>query len=305
MPSELILIQLNLRFNVTNISLKRLVQNHLMRSAYLILLTFVINNTFSQLYTGVIKDATTDMPLAFVNIGIPKKATGTVSQFDGTFRLTIAEENTPDTLRISMIGYKTKEIPVKIFISDYFILNKAITLEPDIKELSEVIIRPRNMKEVVLGNENNSPNVSAGFLTDDLGSELGTVMKLKDGKTYYLKSCGFNFAKVNYDSIIFRVNIYDLEDGLPGELLISLPIYVTVYRDQRNVIVDLYPYDIKIEEDFVLSLEWLQDLPDKTKAVMFCAGFFGNKVVFRQTSQANWAGFPIGIGIWCKAEFEK
>ena len=65
------------------------------------------------------------------------------------------------------------------------------------------------------------------------------------------------------------------------------------------------PYDIKVDDDFVLSLEWLQDLPDKTKGVMFCAGFFGHKVVFRQTSQADWAGFPIGIGIWCKAEFEK
>lgn len=276
-----------------------------MKSIYIFLFIFSINNAFSQIYSGIIKDASTDQPLAFVNIGIPKKNIGTVSQFDGTFHLNFSEENMTDTLRISMIGYKTQLIPVTKFISDFIQLNKAIILEPDIKELSEVIIRPRNMKEVVLGNDYNSPNVSAGFLTDDLGSELGTVMKLKDGKTYYLKSCGFNFARVNYDSIIFRVNIYDLDDGLPGELLISLPIYITVYRDQKNAVVDLYPYDIKVDDDFVLSLEWLQDLPDKTKAVMFCAGFFGHKVVFRQTSQADWAGFPIGIGIWCKAEFEK
>lgn len=276
-----------------------------MKSIYIFLFIFSINNAFSQIYSGTIKDASTDQPLAFVNIGIPKKNIGTVSQFDGTFHLNFSEENMTDTLRISMIGYKTQLIPVTKFISDFIQLNKAIILEPDIKELSEVIIRPRNMKEVVLGNDYNSPNVSAGFLTDDLGSELGTVMKLKDGKTYYLKSCGFNFARVNYDSIIFRVNIYDLDDGLPGELLISLPIYITVYRDQKNAVVDLYPYDIKVDDDFVLSLEWLQDLPDKTKAVMFCAGFFGHKVVFRQTSQADWAGFPIGIGIWCKAEFEK
>jgi hypothetical protein len=276
-----------------------------MKSIYIFLFIFSINNAFSQIYSGIIKDASTAQPLAFVNIGIPKKNIGTVSQFDGTFHLNFSEENMTDTLRISMIGYKTQLIPVTKFISDFIQLNKAITLDPDIKELSEVIIRPRNMKEVVLGNDFNSPNVSAGFLTDDLGSELGTVMKLKDGKTYYLKSCGFNFARVNYDSIIFRVNIYDLEDGLPGELLISLPIYITVYRDQKNAVVDLYPYDIKVDDDFVLSLEWLQNLPDKTKAVMFCAGFFGHKVVFRQTSQADWAGFPIGIGIWCKAEFEK
>ncbi len=86
--------------------------------------------------------------------------------------------------------------------------------------------------------------------------------------------------------IFFRVNIYSLENGLPGKLLQQLPIYVTAYRNQRNVIVDLKPYGITVDDDFVLSLEWLQDLPDKTKAVMFCAGFFGNKIVYRQVAQS-------------------
>ena len=164
-----------------------------MKSIYIFLFIFSINNAFSQIYSGIIKDASTAQPLAFVNIGIPKKNIGTVSQFDGTFHLNFSEENMTDTLRISMIGYKTQLIPVTKFISDFIQLNKAITLDPDIKELSEVIIRPRNMKEVVLGNDFNSPNVSAGFLTDDLGSELGTVMKLKDGKFCTCKLRQHNF----------------------------------------------------------------------------------------------------------------
>lgn len=290
---------------VTNCIFDRFIQNDFMRIPVFLFFVLLFNNCFSQNYSGMIIDEATNLPLPYVNIGIPKKTIGTVSQQDGSFRLTLPEEHTPDTLRISMIGYKTLLLPVNLFIKEYSNAIKAIAMEPDIRALSEVVIRPRNMKEALLGNDYESPSVSAGFKTDDLGSELGTVMKLKDGKPYYLKSCGFNFAKIEYDSIIFRVNIYDLENGLPGQLLQSLPIYVTAYHNQQNVTVDLYPYDIKIEEDFVLSLEWLQDLPDKKTAVMFCAGFFGNKIVYRQTSQAEWAAFPIGIGIWCKAEYEK
>jgi len=38
---------------------------------------------------------------------------------------------------------------------------------------------------------------------------------------------------------------------------------------------------------------------------MFCAGFFGNKIVYRQTAQDIWRDFPVGIGMWCAAEYEK
>ncbi|MEZ5013037.1 MAG: hypothetical protein R2794_01970 [Chitinophagales bacterium] len=32
-------------------------------------------------------------------------------------------------------------------------------------------------------------------LTDDLGGELGTIMRVKKGKKYYLKGAVFNIAK--------------------------------------------------------------------------------------------------------------
>ena len=45
-----------------------------MKSIYILLFIFSINNTFSQIYSGIIKDASTDQPLAFVNIGKRKIA---------------------------------------------------------------------------------------------------------------------------------------------------------------------------------------------------------------------------------------
>lgn len=266
---------------------------------------FVAMGLSAQVYTGIVSDSTTHEPLPFVSIGIPGKAVGTVAQLDGSYSLVISEAYNNDSIRFSIIGYE----PKNILVSEFKAMTKtnyvAIQLSPREEEIASVLIRPREMKSKVLGNTFDSPAVIAGFTSDDLGSEIGTVMKVKDNKAYYLKSCGVNFARVDYDSIIFRINIYALENGLPGTLKHQLPIYVTVYRDQKNAEIDLRPYAIEISDDFVLGLEWVQDLPEKTKSVMFCAGFFGSKVVYRQTAQDIWRGFPIGIGIWCEAEYEK
>jgi hypothetical protein len=259
----------------------------------------------AQVYNGKVFDAQTSETLPFVSIGIPGKSVGTVAQLDGSFSIVISDAYNNDSIRFSIIGYNTKNI----LVSDLKAMTKTnyieIQLEPREEEIGEVLIRPREMKSKMLGNEFNSNAVIAGFTSDDLGSEIGTVMKVKDDKEYYLKSCGVNFARVDYDSIIFRINIYALENGLPGTLLHQIPIYVTVYRDQKSIEIDLRPYAIEISDDFVLGLEWVQDLPEKTKSVMFCAGFFGNKVVYRQTAQDIWRDFPIGIGMWCEAEYEK
>lgn len=274
--------------------------NNLKLNALRIIIFLFAIPVCAQTYSGKVVDNTTGEPLPFVSIGIPGKSVGTVAQLDGSFELTIGAPFINDSLRFSIIGYKAKLIAI-----DGLPLQSNISLDPNIEELAAIEIVPKKLKEIKLGNSYNSPAIIAGFTTDDLGSELGTVMKIKDGKKYYLKSCGVNFAVVNYDSIIFRINIYDLENGLPGKLIQQLPIYVTVYRNQRSLFVDLKPYSITVDEDFVLSLEWLQDLPEKTKGVAFCAGFFGNKIVYRQVAESDWEDFPVGIGMWCEAEYER
>ena len=259
----------------------------------------------AQVFSGKVLDAKTAETLPFVSIGIPGKSVGTVAQLDGSFNITISDIYNNDSIRFSIIGYEAKKMLVSEFKALATAQKAVIKLQPQDEILSEVMIRPRDMKSKILGNEFDSPSITAGFTSDDLGSEIGTVMKLKDGKDYYLKNCGFNFERVDYDSIIFRINIYNIKNGLPGDLLHQLPIYITVYRDQRSAEVDLRPYNLHIDQDFILSLEWVQDLPEKTKSLMFCAGFFGNKVVYRQVAEDVWRDFPIGIGMWCDAEYEK
>lgn len=62
---------------------------------------------------GEILDQNTREPLMFANMTIGSQNKGTATDIDGKFALNIADEFFSDTLIITMIGYKTKSIPIK------------------------------------------------------------------------------------------------------------------------------------------------------------------------------------------------
>ena len=49
---------------------------------------------------------------------------------------------------------------------------------------------------------------------------------------------------------------------------------------------DLTPYDLVIDEDFFVSIEWIEDLGPGT--LYFSGGFFGSPLIAREVSQGKW-----------------
>ena len=82
--------------------------------------------------SGIVTDQSTSEPLPGVNILAKGTATGTVTDVEGNYRLTVADEVT--TLVFSSIGYET----VEETISDRSTIN--VELAPDIQSLSEVVV---------------------------------------------------------------------------------------------------------------------------------------------------------------------
>ncbi|MDX3914626.1 MAG: TonB-dependent receptor [Pseudosphingobacterium sp.] len=87
--------------------------------------------TFQQFVSGVVRDEK-GLPLQGVSIKIKGTNTGTTSNVDGLYKLSISQENA--TLLFSYIGYVTQEVPIK---------NQNtidITLKEDANTLNEVVV---------------------------------------------------------------------------------------------------------------------------------------------------------------------
>jgi len=262
----------------------------------ILLLVFLINHTvFGQnLIEGVIKNADTNEPIPYVNIGILNRDKGTVSDEKGKFKLEVPNEFKNDTIRISSIGYKTKSFSANDFLSKTQI-NPTIELLPDIIELNEVLITGKNLKEKVLGNKTKSGMMRGGFRNAPLGHELGIRIKIKKSPTY-IEKFHTNVTSNTGESMKFRLNIYNLKDGLPYKRIIKENIIFEIDTKEGEFTLDLSKYNIVVKEDFYFTVELIEN-QKRGEEIFFSANLLGKPIVTRQTSQGEWKKLgSVGIG---------
>ena len=145
----------------------------------IILFIFSLSLFAQNSVEGIIKDAETDKPIAYVNIGIVKKSKGTVSNNEGKFKFEIPSNLMNDTIRLSSIGYTSKSMLVKNFIA--ILKEKSIIkLLPNIIELNEVVITNKKLKEKIVGNKSKSKKIKGVFKYAVAGNEVGIKIKIKD-----------------------------------------------------------------------------------------------------------------------------
>jgi hypothetical protein len=265
---------------------------------------FLITSQFAnaQVFEGIVKDAKTNLPLPYVNVGIIGKSVGTVTDSAGRYRLNLANHDA-DSLKLSMIGYKALIYQVANFLKDAE-SRKVLSLQPSLTQLKEVKVNNHKWKEVILGNTTQSKSGNAGFRDNRLGYEIGSIIKIKKSPTY-LKQFNTAIAIATTDSVKLRLNFYSVKDGMPDQLLQNQNIFVIVKKGQQSINVDLKPYNIFVDDKFFVSLEWIQNA--KGHGVMFSANlslFGGGSIISRETSQDKWEKVSIaGIGFNVLAEY--
>lgn len=254
----------------------------------------------AQLFDGIIKDAKTNEPLPYVNVGIIGKAEGTVTDAAGKYSLSLTNHDA-DSLRVSMIGYRPQTFLVADFRKEYNSY-KTIALQPDVREIKEVRVTNRKWKQSVLGNTSKSQSTNAGFRSNLLGNEIGTIIKIKKSPTYLKQFNASISGDVPGDSIKLRLNFYTVDDGMPGRPIQHENIFVTVKKGDKSVNINLEPYFIVVEDKFFVSLEWIKNSPGH--GLMFSGSFLRGSIISRETSQANWEKEGIaGIGFNVLVEY--
>jgi hypothetical protein len=256
-------------------------------SPYLLLLCFNIQFGICQLdLVGQVIDADTEEPLPYVNIGLVNKNIGTVTDEAGYFELEVHENGYAEaTLRFSMIGFEPQDFTLQEY-RDQKILT--IPLKEKATALDEVVLTTKRNKyqTKILGNKTTSQLIYAAFTTNKLGNEMGFLVRGRKNPMI-LKKFNVSLVENDYGPIRFRLNFYDLKDGLPNETLLNENIIVETDIQSGIVSKDLTPYEIVIDQDFFVAIEWIEDLgPGK---LFFSGGFFGSPLIAREVSQGTWA----------------
>ncbi|MEM6522840.1 MAG: carboxypeptidase-like regulatory domain-containing protein [Bacteroidota bacterium] len=196
-------------------------------------------------------DSETGLGIPFVNIGVPSLGVGTVSNSYGEYTLTL--KNGGHTILFSSIGFQKKELN-----SAELAKKTLVRLYPKIEVLEEVVINADHYgKEVILGYKLDNKGHSIGFGSRQLGTEIGAHVQVKAQAV--LRSAHFTVNFTGADSLLFRVNLYDFSNGRIGEKLTPKNIIIRAPQQKGTFDVDLEPYEITVNNDVMLSLEWIQD----------------------------------------------
>lgn len=266
----------------------------------LLLLPLLVQAT---ILSGRVVDQETDEPISYVNIGVLQGERGTVSSDQGYFRLDLADISKESILRFSFIGYENFDVSVGD-IEQKCVGLCEIKMIPQVLEFDEVLVYPREFKEKVVGNPHPPAVMKAGFTEDSLGYEVGVRCKIRNRPTL-LEELRLHGIVTSYDSVFYRLNVYEMYQKMPGRNILREPIYVTLtnFDTHSEFVIDLMPYHIMVQDDFLITLEYVKELGEGE--LQFSTGMLSGKIFYRRTSQAEWHSAPLGLGMSVLISYEK
>ena len=274
-------------------SLKVDFRNHIADSVYPVPLHSPSKN--ERIVQGIILDENSQEPLRYVNVGVPGKNVGTVTDTAGHFLLKMGEDMVSDSLVCSMVGYESQSFGLAKWSNQ--IQPRKIHLRKKHVVLSDVLVTAKAPRTKKLGNGSTSSFISFGFPLKFLGSEIGVRIAL-GSKPVILKSFHFNVSENRLDTAVFRLNIYRFKNGKPLENILQQNIIVGVGKRKGGYSIDLSENKLVLKDEILLSLEWVEGTSTAPHGAIFLsAGLLNSSTWHRLTSQGEWKKFSsVGVG---------
>ncbi|WP_081740446.1 carboxypeptidase-like regulatory domain-containing protein [Aquimarina pacifica] len=234
-------------------------------------------------------DQDSKKPIPYVNVGFINKGIGTVTNRTGRFYLQYDEDkiNDKDLFKLSSNGYESLKLSQSQLLDKLKDNNKIF-----LKKLpftNSKVLDPRDdekMEKGSIGYTLYDPNLLAYWKDKEaLGGEISTLIKVKKERTK-LHNLKFNIVENTADSILVRVNIYNKKGKKPKENIVKGNIYHTIFRKKGEEIIDLSPYNIRIDSDFVVSLELVRVYGDDIQFAVSVGK--GGRSFIKRISQDAW-----------------
>jgi hypothetical protein len=249
---------------------------------------------------GKVLSGKTNSGISFANVRIIGKAIGTVTDESGNFTINLDNISNSDSLGFSMIGYESKSLSVHEFKEKSI---KEVFLNPIFYRLNEVRVIYRKTKEIRLGTEVVSNDLRSGFADNNLGSELGIKVHVRN--KVKLKDINLNVAVCTYDSVTYRLNIYQAENRNDYRNILTVPIYISFSKDEINDVItfNLSKYSIIVTGNVIIALELYKDLGEGR--LLFHTEFFTGSTYHRKTIDGGWIEAAGVVGIYLHGQLIK
>ncbi|WP_316734956.1 alpha/beta fold hydrolase [Pedobacter aquatilis] len=240
----------------------------------LVFLVLVLNNAnlFSQSKTlvGTTIDKTNAIAIPYASISLKNRNIGTVSDSIGKFRFSYLENEMTksDSIFFSAIGYET----LKLSFNDFLKNEKTIQLKQVIQVLETIKITAAPQKLKKYGRWTATliffPKMykSIPEFSDEKGREQATILKID--KDILLQKLHFRINKRSFERIKLRMNIYNVENDLPGKSILDKDVIFDIIGSKAigmptTESIDLKPYQINIKglRTIALSLSILDLKP--------------------------------------------
>jgi hypothetical protein len=201
--------------------------------------------------------------ISYASVGSVKQNTGVLSDENGFFTLELPAYNETDSIKLFAIGYKERFISIVELKTGS--LNE-LRLWEEGNILDEIEVSAKKLYRKKLGVVKYDKTNCSGFV--GIGSNwkgVETAIRISNSNKQLLKIVDFQFYIIKNalkDSLTFRLNIYSSNEFYPTKNILKKSLVFKTVVKQGEVSLDLSAYDIKVYDDFYVSLECLMEKVD-------------------------------------------
>lgn len=204
---------------------------------YLVLLFLTCFSITAQI-KGFVVDYK-NQPISYVNIWVENENIGTTSEENGSFSITVEDQN--KVLVLAALGFETKK--VKVSEAEKVVLKRIIF------QLDEVVISKKSgAVEVEIGD---SKNINLSYLSGAKPLIFAKRFNYSNdfSKTPFIKNT-IIFTKNEIKNATFKLRIFGVDkEGGPGLDLLNEDIIVKVKKGKRENKIDLTTYNLLIPKN--------------------------------------------------------
>ena len=250
---------------------------------FIICFLFVQTNIIeAQIISGYVIN-NNEEAIPYVNIGIVNSNIGAISDKSGLFKIDITDSQ-KDILKFSSIGYYSMSLNVSEIQKESLL---KVVLSERKYAIKEVVVSPSNTIIIKFGS--NKTHLGTWNISRlDRGIKLAQLYK--NDETISIEKISVNIKSMEFDSVLFRLSVYDEKDSLPEDNINTKEIYFTA---KQSGWIDNYleHFKLRLNKDFYIVIEpihgWKNSTPCYIGIISFPCKFRGQSLQ-RSASFANW-----------------